>query len=101
MLTLQMSQLMRLLNNYLRHRIASNKCKSELLGEYSSVITASITLIKVRNCKRELTDSFFFLDLLPLEQDAVFGLESLLVLCSQDDSPGAQATLKVTVLLFH
>lgn len=40
-------------------------------------------------------------DLLPLEQDAVFGLESLLVLCSQDDSPGAQATLKVTVLLFH
>ncbi|XP_050636865.1 integrator complex subunit 7 isoform X3 [Macaca thibetana thibetana] len=33
-------------------------------------------------------------DLLALEQDAVFGLESLLVLCSQDDSPGAQATLK-------
>lgn len=48
----------------------------------------------------ELTYSvFLFLDLLPLEQDAVFGLESLLVLCSQDDSPGAQATLKVTVLL--
>uniref|UniRef100_A0A8C9FEE2 Integrator complex subunit 7 n=1 Tax=Pavo cristatus TaxID=9049 RepID=A0A8C9FEE2_PAVCR len=36
-------------------------------------------------------------DLLPLEQDAVFGLESLLVLCSQDDSPGAQATLKITL----
>ncbi|XP_042537917.1 integrator complex subunit 7 isoform X1 [Dipodomys spectabilis] len=34
-------------------------------------------------------------DLLALEQDAVFGLESLLVLCSQDDSPGAQATLKI------
>lgn len=34
-------------------------------------------------------------DLLALEQDAVFGLESLLVLCSQDDSPGALATLKV------
>ncbi|XP_028616003.1 integrator complex subunit 7 isoform X2 [Grammomys surdaster] len=33
-------------------------------------------------------------DLLSLEQDAVFGLESLLVLCSQDDSPGAQATVK-------
>uniref|UniRef100_A0A803TFS5 Integrator complex subunit 7 n=1 Tax=Anolis carolinensis TaxID=28377 RepID=A0A803TFS5_ANOCA len=33
-------------------------------------------------------------DLLPLEQDAVFGLESLLVLCSQDSSPGTQATLK-------
>lgn len=39
--------------------------------------------------------SVFPLDLLALEQDAVFGLESLLVLCSQDDSPGAQATLKV------
>ncbi|RMC12421.1 hypothetical protein DUI87_09936 [Hirundo rustica rustica] len=38
-------------------------------------------------------------DLLPLEQDAVFGLEALLVLCSQDDSPGAQATLKVTLPL--
>lgn len=37
----------------------------------------------------------FLLDLLALEQVAVFGLESLLVLCSQDDSPGAQATLKV------
>ncbi|KAI6071880.1 Integrator complex subunit 7 [Aix galericulata] len=36
-------------------------------------------------------------DLLPLEQDAVFGLESLLVLCSQDGSPGAQATLKITL----
>ncbi|XP_055000364.1 integrator complex subunit 7 isoform X2 [Sorex araneus] len=36
-------------------------------------------------------------DLLALEQDAVFGLESLLVLCSQDDSPGAQATLKVAL----
>ncbi|NXF49370.1 INT7 protein, partial [Oceanites oceanicus] len=36
-------------------------------------------------------------DLLPLEQDAVFGLESLLVLCSQDDSPGAHATLKITL----
>ncbi|XP_061211390.1 LOW QUALITY PROTEIN: integrator complex subunit 7-like [Neopsephotus bourkii] len=34
-------------------------------------------------------------DLLPLEQVAVFGLEALLVLCSQDDSPGAQATLKI------
>ncbi|NXX21616.1 INT7 protein, partial [Podargus strigoides] len=36
-------------------------------------------------------------DLLPLEQDAVFGLEALLVLCSQDDSPGAQATLKIAL----
>ncbi|XP_048343476.1 integrator complex subunit 7 isoform X2 [Sphaerodactylus townsendi] len=36
-------------------------------------------------------------DLLPLEQDAVFGLESLLVLCSQDGSPGAQATLKIVL----
>lgn len=42
----------------------------------------------------------FILDLLPLEQDAVFGLESLLVLCSQDGSPGAQATLKVNTVLF-
>ncbi|KAM4813847.1 integrator complex subunit 7 [Urocitellus parryii] len=36
-------------------------------------------------------------DLVALEQDAVFGLESLLVLCSQDDSPGAQATLKIAL----
>uniref|UniRef100_A0A8C6DHP2 Integrator complex subunit 7 n=1 Tax=Moschus moschiferus TaxID=68415 RepID=A0A8C6DHP2_MOSMO len=36
-------------------------------------------------------------DLLTLEQDAVFGLESLLVLCSQEDSPGAQATLKIAL----
>lgn len=36
-------------------------------------------------------------DLLALEQDAVFGLESLLVLCSQDDSPGAQVTLKIAL----
>lgn len=36
-------------------------------------------------------------DLLPLEQDAVFGLESLLVLCSQDSSPGAQVTLKIAL----
>ncbi|CAM5135343.1 unnamed protein product [Natator depressus] len=36
-------------------------------------------------------------DLLVLEQDAVFGLESLLVLCSQDSSPGAQATLKIAL----
>ncbi|XP_006834088.1 PREDICTED: integrator complex subunit 7 isoform X2 [Chrysochloris asiatica] len=36
-------------------------------------------------------------DLLALEQDCVFGLESLLVLCSQDDSPGAQMTLKIAL----
>ncbi|KAM5144214.1 integrator complex subunit 7 [Callospermophilus lateralis] len=36
-------------------------------------------------------------DLVALEQDAVFGLESLLVLCSQDDSPGAQAILKIAL----
>lgn len=55
----------------------------------------------VRKLNRELIYSvFLFLDLLPLEQDAVFGLEALLVLCSQDDSPGAQATLKVMLLLF-
>ncbi|XP_016835193.2 integrator complex subunit 7 isoform X1 [Cricetulus griseus] len=36
-------------------------------------------------------------DLLSLEQDAVFGLESLLVLCSQDDSPGAQSTVKIAL----
>ncbi|XP_037353468.1 integrator complex subunit 7 [Talpa occidentalis] len=36
-------------------------------------------------------------DLLALEQDAVFGLESLLVLCSQDNTPGAQATLKMAL----
>lgn len=43
-----------------------------------------------------LEPSHFPADLLALEQDAVFGLESLLVLCSQDEGPGAQATLKVS-----
>uniref|UniRef100_A0A8C5MR27 Integrator complex subunit 7 n=1 Tax=Leptobrachium leishanense TaxID=445787 RepID=A0A8C5MR27_9ANUR len=32
-----------------------------------------------------------------LEKDAVYGLESLLVLCSQDNSAGAQLTLKMTL----
>uniref|UniRef100_G3T3S3 Integrator complex subunit 7 n=1 Tax=Loxodonta africana TaxID=9785 RepID=G3T3S3_LOXAF len=36
-------------------------------------------------------------DLLALEQSAVFGLEALLVLCGQDDSAGAQATLKIAL----
>ncbi|XP_069464627.1 integrator complex subunit 7 isoform X2 [Ambystoma mexicanum] len=36
-------------------------------------------------------------DHLILEKDAVFGLESLLVLCSQDTSPGAQETLKIAL----
>lgn len=53
--------------------------------------THHLTIIKL---------SVFLLDLLALEQDAVFGLESLLVLCSQDDSPGAQATLKVKTFIF-
>lgn len=34
-------------------------------------------------------------DIVQLEQDTVLGVESLLMLCSQDDSPSAQATLKV------
>lgn len=53
----------------------------------------------VEKHNRELTFIFLFLELLPLEQDAVCSLEALLLLCSQDDSPGAQATLKVTLLL--
>uniref|UniRef100_A0A4W5P7H8 Integrator complex subunit 7 n=1 Tax=Hucho hucho TaxID=62062 RepID=A0A4W5P7H8_9TELE len=36
-------------------------------------------------------------DMMQLEQDTVMGLESLLVLCSQDDSPRAQATLKTAL----
>ncbi|MBN3319465.1 INT7 protein, partial [Atractosteus spatula] len=36
-------------------------------------------------------------DLLQVEQDAVLGLESLLVLCSQEDSASAQATLKTAL----
>ncbi|KAK9412043.1 integrator complex subunit 7 [Crotalus adamanteus] len=34
-------------------------------------------------------------ELLPLEQDAVFGLESLLVLCSQEPTSSPEATLKI------
>ncbi|XP_028676160.1 integrator complex subunit 7 [Erpetoichthys calabaricus] len=36
-------------------------------------------------------------DLLTVEQDALFGLESLLVLCSLDESPASQATLKTAL----
>ncbi|XP_029449110.1 integrator complex subunit 7 isoform X2 [Rhinatrema bivittatum] len=36
-------------------------------------------------------------DHLALENDAVFGLESLLVLCNQDPSPGAHETLKIAL----
>ena len=38
-------------------------------------------------------------DMVQLEQDTVMGVESLLLLCSQDDSPSAQATLKVSDFL--
>ncbi|KAM4694086.1 integrator complex subunit 7 [Discoglossus pictus] len=34
---------------------------------------------------------------LALEKDAIYSLESLLVLCSQDNSPGAQGTLKIAL----
>ncbi|KAM6459645.1 integrator complex subunit 7 [Liasis olivaceus] len=36
-------------------------------------------------------------ELLPLEQDAVFGLESLLVLCSQENRSSPEATLKIAL----
>uniref|UniRef100_A0A3P8YDD6 Integrator complex subunit 7 n=1 Tax=Esox lucius TaxID=8010 RepID=A0A3P8YDD6_ESOLU len=36
-------------------------------------------------------------DMKQLEQDTVMGVESLLVLCSQDDGPRAQATLKTAL----
>ncbi|XP_062324301.1 integrator complex subunit 7 [Osmerus eperlanus] len=36
-------------------------------------------------------------DMVQLEQDTVMGVESLLLLCSQDDSPSAQATLKTAL----
>lgn len=34
-------------------------------------------------------------DIVQLEQDTVLGVESILMLCSQDSSPSAQTTLKV------
>ncbi|CAB1342697.1 unnamed protein product [Coregonus sp. 'balchen'] len=40
-------------------------------------------------------------DMMQLEQDTVMGVESMLVLCSQDDSPRAQATLKLDSTLGH
>ncbi|KAM8832429.1 integrator complex subunit 7 isoform 2-T2 [Spinachia spinachia] len=36
-------------------------------------------------------------DIVQLEQDTVLGVESLLMLCSQDGSPGSQATLKTAL----
>ncbi|KAG5846319.1 hypothetical protein ANANG_G00113680 [Anguilla anguilla] len=36
-------------------------------------------------------------EVLQLEQDTVLGVESLLVMCCQDDSPSAQATLKTAL----
>lgn len=46
---------------------------------------------KIESC----LELFHFADILALEQDAVFALESLLVLCSQESSVGAQNALKV------
>ena len=39
--------------------------------------------------------SLLSVDVIQLEQDTVMGVESLMVLCSQDDSATAQTTLKV------
>lgn len=36
-------------------------------------------------------------EVIQLEQETVMGMESLILLCSQDDSKTAQATLKVSV----
>lgn len=75
------------------------KGKVEILGGCVMTVTPVEALHQLWSENLEGTNFVsLFLDLLPLEQDAVFGLEALLVLCSQDDSPGAQATLKVTLL---
>ncbi len=37
-------------------------------------------------------------EFIQLEQETVMGMESLILLCSQDDSKTAQATLKVSVI---
>lgn len=74
-----------------------------MLGRFLIVMTATavqaLHQLWSENRRESKLTLFLFVDLLPLEQDAVFGLEALLVLCSQDESPGAQATLKVTLLL--
>lgn len=40
-------------------------------------------------------------DVVQLEQDTVMGIESLLLLCSQDDSASAQTTLKVRTHIYY
>lgn len=65
---------------------------------YSSVPSPQIHPTNVCSCVPMLSAAVCFFpssDIVQLEQDTVLGVESLLMLCSQDSSPSAQATLKV------
>ncbi|XP_061846064.1 integrator complex subunit 7 isoform X2 [Colius striatus] len=73
-------------------------CESALHTPYDSLKLGMLSVLSTLSGTIAIKQYFSSApDLLPLEQDAVFGLEALLVLCSQDDSPGAQATLKITL----
>ncbi|XP_023565968.1 integrator complex subunit 7 isoform X2 [Octodon degus] len=73
-------------------------CECALQTPYDSLKLGMLSVLSTLSGTIAIKQYFSIAsDLLALEQDAVFGLESLLVLCSQDDSPGAQATLKIAL----
>nr|XP_040134668.1 integrator complex subunit 7 isoform X2 [Ictidomys tridecemlineatus] len=73
-------------------------CECALQTPYDSLKLGMLSVLSTLSGTIAIKQYFSLApDLVALEQDAVFGLESLLVLCSQDDSPGAQATLKIAL----
>ncbi|KAJ3606218.1 hypothetical protein NHX12_025738 [Muraenolepis orangiensis] len=75
-------------------------CECALTSPYSSlklgmlaVLSTLSGTIAIKQYFNPVTDK----DIVQLEQDTVLGVEALLMLCCQDSSPGAQATLKRTL----
>ncbi|KAL7388630.1 hypothetical protein ABVT39_018032 [Epinephelus coioides] len=60
---------------------------------HSNLAVAAHGVIVLSNISISCPDK----DIVKLEQDTVLGVESLLMLCSQDSSPSAQATLKTAL----
>ncbi|XP_037541479.1 integrator complex subunit 7 [Nematolebias whitei] len=60
---------------------------------HSNLVVAAHGVIVLCN----IAISYLEKDIIQLEQDTVLGVESLLMLCSQDSSPSAQATLKTAL----
>lgn len=75
-------------------RVGSCPVGTTLLGNshwfYHRFSSSDLLLCSVLLCV------FLYKDVAQLEQEIVLAVESLLMLCSQDNGPGAQATLKVS-----